>query len=176
MVSTGPNGRKEGLYLVRDSLRIPGSFVLTIWALNQVHHFQIVGHGEGWFSVDNGPLFEGIDQLIIHYKVVADGLPSKLQKFIIGTPPPLWAVSKREDTEYHKAARNGDVGLLKQLLSRQSSGSYLAVNSPNPDGFTPVHEAAKNGQTEVLRMLLKHNPAVDIGDTTGTTAVQVINP
>ena len=134
LVSSGPNGRKDGLFLVRESYEQSGSFVLTLWALNQVRHFQIVGRGEKCFSIDNGLLLRGINHLMDHYKGLADcGMFSKLTAFVIGAPPPPWAVVKRVDTEYHKAVRNGDVGLLKRLLSQQFSTAYL--NSYNPVGL-----------------------------------------
>ena len=170
-MSTGPIGRREGLFLVRDSLRSPGSFVLTFWAKNQAHHFQIVSHGDGWYSVDNGPLFQGVDELVKHYLVRSDGLPSKLQEFVTGSPLP-GAARRRVDTEYHKAAREGDVVLLRQLLSQQSSVTYL--NSRNPDGSTLVHEAAKRGNVKVLLLLLEHKAEVnEVHDNKGCTALQV---
>ena len=148
---------------------MPGSFVLTMWARSQVHHFQIVGHGNAWYSVDNGPLFQGVDELIKYYLIKSDGLPSKLHEFVIGSPLPL-AARKRVSTEYHQAARKGDVVLLKRLLSQQSS---VSVDSQDPDGATPVHIAATKGDIKVLLLLLDYKPDMNIRDSKGSTALYV---
>lgn len=170
-MSTGPNGRKEGFFLVRDSLKSPGSYVLTFWSQNQVRHLQIVNHNEGWYSLDNGPIFQGVDEVINHYLAKADGLLSKLQDFAIGGPLPH-AARKRVDTDYHRAARIGDVVLLKRLLSQLSSVNCL--NSRSPDGSTPVHEAAKRGYMEVLLLLLEHKPDLnETYDLKGAAAIHV---
>ena len=174
-MSSGPNGRKDGLFLVRESYEQSGSFVLTLWALNQVRHFQIVGHGEKCFSIDNGPLLRGINDVMDQYKGFADceyNMFPKLTAFVVGAPPPPWAVVKTVDTEYHKAVRYGDVGLLKRLLSQQFSTAYL--NFYNPEGFTPVHIAANKGDVEVLLLLLEHKPDLnDTRDSEGHAAIHV---
>lgn len=172
LVTAGPDGRREGLFLVRESLRMPGSFVLTMWARDQVHHFQVVGHGDGWFSVDNGPLFQGLDELVNHYKCRADGLPSQLHDFVIGNQPPMGS-RKRLETDIHRAVNSRDIPTLKRLLSQPSSNSTGTVNSQNADGSTPVHEAAKKGAIDVLEVLLQCKPDLNIRDSKGSTPLQV---
>lgn len=172
LVSSGVGGRREGLFLVRESLRMPGSFVLTMWARNQVHHFQIVGHGDGWFSVDNGPLFQGLDDLVHHYQCRADGLPAQLNDFITGHPPPLSAM-KRLETSLHRAVSNRDVVSVRRALSQQANPSSGSVDSQNGEGSTPVHEAAKKGYVEVLGPLLDHKPDLTIRDSKGSTSLQL---
>ena len=172
LVTTGPDGRREGLFLVRESLRMPGSFVLTMWARNQVHHFQVVGHGDGWYSVDNGPLFQGLDELVNHYKCRPDGLPSQLHDFVVGNQPPLSA-RKRLETEIHRAVNSRDVSLLQRLLSQPTSNQIGSVNSQNAEGSTPVHEASKKGFVGVLEILLHYKPDLNIRDSKGSTALQV---
>ena len=157
---------------MRESLRMPGSFVLTMWARNQVHHFQIVGHGDGWFSVDNGPLFQGLDDLVHHYQCRADGLPAQLNDFITGHPPPLSAM-KRLETSLHRAVSNRDVVSVRRALSQQANPSSGSVDSQNGEGSTPVHEAAKKGYVEVLGPLLDHKPDLTIRDSKGSTSLQV---
>lgn len=166
-MSTGPNGRKEGLFLVRESLGLSGNFALTMWARNQVHHVKIVAHGNGCFSFANGPLHESIDELIHYHRLHVEGLPSNLREFVERIPPP------HSDTECHRAARYGNVELLKQPLAQPHSVTTDAVNSKNVYGSTPVHEAAKNGQVEVLRVFVEHKADLKIQDTDGNTAVQV---
>ena len=173
LLSSGPGGRREGLFLVRESLRMPGSFVLTMWARSQVHHFQIVGHGDSWFSVDNGPLFQGLDELVHHYQVRADGLPAQLHDFVVGGTPPLSA-RKRLETDLHRAVSMKDVTSVKRILAQSAQGGTgSGVNSQSGDGSTPVHEAAKRGLVDILELLLQHKPDFTIRDSKGSTAVQV---
>ena len=174
LLSTGPGGRKDGLFLVRESLRMPGSFVLTLYARHQVHHFQIVGHGDGWFSVDNGPLFQGLDELVRHYRVRPDGLPAQLLDFVVGAPPPL-AARKRLETDLHKAVAGKDASAVRKILSQSPTpqGPGVGVNSQSGDGSTPVHEAAKRGLADILELLLPHKPDFTVRDSKGSTALQV---
>lgn len=172
LITSGPDGKREGLFLVRESMRMPGSFVLTMWARNQVHHFQIVGHGDGWYSVDNGPLFQGLDELIHHYQCRADGLPAQLHNFISGHPPPL-AARKRLETDLHRAVCARDLSAVLRLASQAPSPNSGTVDSQNGEGSTPVHEAAKRGYCEILDSLLDQRPDLTIRDSKGSTALQV---
>ncbi len=172
LVSVGPIGRKEGLFLVRESLRLPGSYVLTMWARNQVHHFQIVGHGDGWFSVDNGPLFQGLDDLIHHYLSRPDGLPAQLNEFIPGNTPPLSSRARKE-TELHRAVINEDLGAILRIMSLPPNDQSGTPESQNGEGSTPIHEAAKRGCVDALDRLLEKSPDVTIRDSKGSTPLQV---
>ena len=165
-------GKPPGFFLVRESVRMPGSFVLTMWAENNVHHFQIVGHGDGWFSVDNGPLFQGLDQLVHHYQHKSDGLPQKLVGFVPGHPPPLSA-RQRVLTTLHKAVATRDSSQVLRILSGPSSFAEGSVNSPNSDGQTPVHEAAKRGYYDIMKILLEQKPDLSVRDSKGSTALHV---
>ena len=166
------HGKPNGYFLVRESLRMPGSFVLTMWAEKTVHHFQIVGHGDGWFSVDNGPLFQGLDELVHHYQVKPDGLPQRLSTFVSGCPPPLSA-RKRMVTSLHKAVANHNYNEVLKLLSTPPSITHGTVDSPNLEGQTPVHEAAKKGYVDILKLLLEQKPDVSLRDSKGATALHV---
>ena len=168
LLSTGAGGKREGLFLVRESLRMPGSFVLTLYSRSQVHHFQILGHGDGWFSVDNGPLFQGLDELVHHYQVRADGLPAQLNDYVVGSAPPL-AARKRLETDLHRAVMGNDKAAVKRLTA-QNVGS---VDSQNGEGSTAIHEAAKRGYVDLLDMLLQLKPNLTVRDSKGSTALQV---
>jgi tyrosine-protein kinase len=172
LLSTGPGGRRDGLFLIRESLRMPGSFVLTLWARGQVHHFQILGHGDGWFSVDNGPLFQGLDELVRHYRVRPDGLPAQLHDFVVGATPPL-AARKRLETDLHKAVVSKDAGTVRRALAAALPGPGSGVNSQSGDGSTPVHEAAKRGLCDILELLLACKPDFTVRDSKGSTALQL---
>lgn len=170
--SSGPSGRREGLFVVRESTRVPGSYVLTMWARGQVHHFQIVGHGDGWFSVDNGPLFQGLDDLVHHYQIQADGLPAQLHDYIIGNAPPLVA-RKRLETELHKATVANDLPAVLRVISQTPTTNSGTVDSQNNEGVTPIHEASRKGYNEILNVLLQQKPDVTIRDSKGATALHL---
>lgn len=167
-------GRKEGLFLVRESTRMPGSFVLTMWATNQVHHFQIVGHGDGWYSVDNGPLFQGLEILIDHYRSRSDGLPANLAEFVKGYTPPSIARARKE-TELHRAVSRKDIRAVMSILALPPNDRMGTPESQNVTGSTPVHEAAQKGYIDILEKLLerKSDHDVTIRDSNGSTPLQV---
>ena len=61
----------QGMFLVRESVHIPGSFVLSLIHNHDTQHFQIsTSPHSGCFSIDNGPQFVGLDQLISFYRLV----------------------------------------------------------------------------------------------------------
>ena len=167
-----PRDKHPGYFLVRESLRMTGSFVLTMWADNNVHHFQIVGHGDGWYSVDNGPLFQGLDKLVHHYQQKPDGLPQKLSGFVPGHPPPL-SSRQRLLTNLHKAVANNSCSQVVRILSGPASLSEGTVDSPNSEGQTPVHEAAKRGYCDIIKVLLEQKPDLSMRDSKGASALHV---
>ena len=170
---TGPD-KPDGFFLVRESLRSQGSFVLTVfWEEQNVQHYQLVNHGDGWFSVDSGPLFQGLDELISHYQNRSDGLPNKLAAtFVLGSLPPLFA-RKRMVTLLHKAVASNSIADVQSLLSSPPSYKQGTVDTLSMEGQTPVHEAAKNGFVGVLKLLLKQKPNLTIRDSKGETALYV---
>ena len=97
-----PGGAKDGTFIVRESISSVGHYVLCLKARKVDHHFQIVNHGDAWFSIDNGPVFQGLDDLIHHYSQRADGLPTQLRTFVPGMPPPA-TTRKRLETDLHAA-------------------------------------------------------------------------
>ena len=57
------------MFLVRESISLPGGFVLSLIHKGSPQHFQInTSPNSGCFSIDNGPPFVGLDQLINFYR------------------------------------------------------------------------------------------------------------
>ena len=89
--------KSDGLFLIRESLSSKNSFVLCIWANSQTHQFRICSLRDGYYSIDNGPSFHGIDTLIEHYRNNSDGLPCLLNFHVVGTIPPSEILRKNDN-------------------------------------------------------------------------------
>ncbi|KAJ4957823.1 hypothetical protein NE237_024934 [Protea cynaroides] len=64
---------------------------------------------------------------------------------------------KRGDSEFHLAARTGNLTRLKDILQGCGGGSLNELLSrPNLDGETALYTAAENGHVLVVKELLKH--------------------
>lgn len=97
------HGRSEGLYLVRESTRTPGGFVLSCIAAGTLQHY-IIGKYGGQFGIDDGPKFNTLEDLIGYYQTTIDRLPTRLIKAC-----PAQAVVARapEQYEVRRARRAG---------------------------------------------------------------------
>ena len=162
-------GKKEGLFLVRESKQVPGDYVLSLWNCNQASHFQIQRRGDIYFSIDDGPVFHGLDSLIDYYRENPDGLPMRLSQYCIGKPPPTSARRIGFQTTLHKACIDGDVRLVQRLLRENP----LDVNARNENGRTPLHLAAVKGSDEITKLLLQCSADPRCRDNNGHTALMV---
>ena len=58
----------DGIFLVRESLTLPNSYVLSVLFNNEFYHYQIQQHGEdAFFSIDSQCIQHGLDYLIEFY-------------------------------------------------------------------------------------------------------------
>ncbi|XP_066920050.1 tyrosine-protein kinase HTK16-like [Clytia hemisphaerica] len=69
------NGLINGSFLIRNSIKCHGYYVLSLVCEKKVFHFQIQSRADRWFYIDDGPLFETLPHLVDHYLQYADGLP-----------------------------------------------------------------------------------------------------
>eukprot|EP00283_Hemiselmis_rufescens_P016571 CAMPEP_0173456216 /NCGR_PEP_ID=MMETSP1357-20121228/55651_1 /TAXON_ID=77926 /ORGANISM="Hemiselmis rufescens, Strain PCC563" /LENGTH=113 /DNA_ID=CAMNT_0014423409 /DNA_START=1 /DNA_END=339 /DNA_ORIENTATION=+ len=74
--------------------------------------------------------------------------------------PPLKAT--KLDMELQRAARSGNVKLLRQLLAK---GARLAAQ--DADGWTPLHAAAAEGRAEAVEAICQHDGCYDVNAATG---------
>ena len=121
------DGGREGLFLVRDSSRNPGDYVLSLCSQGQALHFVIKHNGDYYYSIDDGPVFRGLEALIYHYKLNSDGLPCKLFSHCLGKPPPKAQFDKIDSMSsipLMEAARNGDELTVKALLAAGADGKF----------------------------------------------------
>lgn len=148
------SARVEGSFLVRVSTSSPGDYVLSLVCGGQILHFQIKHQGECYFSIDDGPLFMGLDEVVKHYTSQADGLPICLTR-VCARPDYGAADAAQANTPLHTACMHGQA--LKSVLKGD-------VNKVNSLGRTALHEACRAGQEAAVRELLAYrgSPAVDV--------------
>ncbi|KFM82829.1 Growth factor receptor-bound protein 14, partial [Stegodyphus mimosarum] len=83
-------GTVDGVFLVRESRRNPGSFVLSYVYNHKVHHCQIFPVDEKdqlCYSLDNGRTkFYDLLQLVEFYQLNLGSLPTKLTHFLVHRP------------------------------------------------------------------------------------------
>jgi ankyrin repeat protein len=72
----------------------------------------------------------------------------------------------RSSSVLHDAAKKGDVGEVRRLLSEGAS-----VNAKDSAGGTPLIWATVNGHLETVKCLIAENAAVDSEDNNGQTAL-----
>ncbi|XP_031568891.1 tyrosine-protein kinase HTK16-like [Actinia tenebrosa] len=161
------HGKREGLFLVRKSHTVPGDYVLSLWNCNQALHFQIQCRGDIYFSIDDGPVFHGLDSLIEYYRENADGLPIRLVQNCAGSPPPASARKHGIQTRLHQACMDRNEVLVRRLLRENP----LDVNARNENGRTPLHLAALVGDDEIVFLLLQCNADPRCRDNNGHTVL-----
>ncbi|CAM9431663.1 unnamed protein product [Choristocarpus tenellus] len=71
------------------------------------------------------------------------------------------------DTELHKAAHNGDLGKVKELIET----GEVDVNAPGAAERRPLHRAAGGNNVEIMNYLLEKGAPVDQVDKSGRTAL-----
>ena len=169
--SQARNHHRDGCFLVRDCSSAPGDFVISILAHNQILHYQVHCNGDNRFSVDDGPVFQGLETLISHYQVTSDGLPCRLTTFCRGSLPPPQALKFGIDTPLHKACHDGNTAQTVKLLSEMYS--HQQVDARNEQGLSPLQIASGRGHEEIILLLLNYGADVKAASSSGTTALQV---
>ncbi|XP_070538021.1 tyrosine-protein kinase HTK16-like [Ptychodera flava] len=145
------NGMSEGLFLIRESATVEGDFVLSLVHNVQPQHFQIQRLTDCFLQIDEGPVFQGLDQLVKHYSQSANGLSTKLGKFCKGSLPPSHLRRFGRTTPLHRAVTEGEVGLVRDILQ---DPYCVDVDARNKSGKTALHDAAYNGYDEIANLLL----------------------
>jgi len=139
---------KPGTYLIRRSTSEPDNYTLTLRG-EEVIHYQIHNHGECWFSIDNGPMFLGLDDMVDHYSAVPDGLPS-----VLIAPFPKKCNNERKadpgkgNSPLHYACFKGEVTKIRGLTKEHAT-------KKNYWGRTPMHEAVRGNSIPAAKELVK---------------------
>ena len=167
-------GKQDGLFLVRESTNAPGSFVLSLWNDHTAFHYQIRNHGHCRFSIDEGPLFPGLDTLVNYYRDQAGGLATKLVRCCVGRPPPPStcqgpSITVELGRNLHRACETGDETEVSRLLQDPN----INIEFMNEEGATSLHTACKKGHFRVVTILLDYNANVNSRDNEGRTPLMV---
>lgn len=140
---------RPGVYLIRLSSSEPDNYTLSLRCDYEVVHFQVHNHGECWYSIDNGPMFIGLQDLVEHYSAVADGLPlvlrepySKVLDYARMRDP------GRGNSRLHEACFNVD---LRGMQQHATAANMAAVNGW---GRSPLHEAVRSDNVQSVQALL----------------------
>lgn len=163
---------RDGCYLIRDCSSAPGDYVLSLWNKNQVMHFQVHCLGDNKFSIDDGPIFNGLDSLTAHYRTNPDGLPCKLTSFCQGRMPPLNTLKYGKETKLHTLCAKKDHNAIRQLL--QNSEVKRDINSRNMQGDTALHIACNLHDDKTASLLLYAGASTAVSDSLGKTPVQIV--
>jgi tyrosine-protein kinase len=172
LLSSAGQALREGYFLVRESTHRSGDFVVSVVIKGEIQHFQVLHRGDAWYSIDNGPVFQGLDELVKHYQASSNGLPIPLGQPVLGQAPPSHTL-KRYNTELHRAVLSGNADHVRTILTGSKNTGLGTAVSRNEDGSTPLHLAAEKGDPELVEVLLKHGADTSIRDSTGTTALHV---
>lgn len=168
------HGKHDGLFLVRESTSSPGSFVLSVWKDHQASHYQILHHGHSRFSIDEGPVFAGLDTLINYYCEQAEGLPTKLTRYVVGRPPPpsicqTPRISVELGRSLFRACEGGDEGDVRRVLQDPN----VNIETMNEDGATALHLSCQKGYVGIVSLLVDYNADVNSRDKEGRTPLMV---
>lgn len=159
------------IFLVRESLTLPNSYVLSVIYNNEFYHYQIQQHGEdAFFSIDSQSIQHGIDFLIDFYRRETSNLCTKLDYFVRKSPPPTNLCRSGKANLLHRATKANNLNVVKEILTT----SYRNFDAKDENGMTAVHIAAINKvNPEILKLLIEKGAALNSRDSKGNTAMHV---
>jgi len=116
-------GSRNGLFLIRDSSQKSCDYVLSVCHDGQPYHFQIQLYSGGsqkeCYFIDDGPIFQGLMQVVEYYRTKSDGLPTKLNDYVpIGQ---------------HIVQRLSDSGVVPKVIAREGAVPSRSRGATNGD-------------------------------------------
>lgn len=120
------NGMREGIFLVRESTKRAGDYVLSVFNAPKVQHFIIVNE-DGVYSIDDGPKHHSLPELINYYVTTTDRLPTRLVTPIRRTAASK--VHKPESYEQVWEAGNSDQAQFGTQLTMGKGSSLRSQDS-----------------------------------------------
>lgn len=73
--------------------------------------------------------------------------------------------SKKWTTLFTRAASNGDVAKVKEMLSDEGIRQHIDINARDNDGTPPLIYAACFGKTEIAKILIEAGAQIDVQDS-----------
>ena len=144
-----------------------GDFILSMYFDRKYHHFQISSDRCGYFSIDNGPVKIGLDEIVKFYKEAANGLPS-----VLGVPcpdgklPPLCSICYGFSNVIHRYIRDSKPAKAKEVIEHQDCPD---LNARDEEGNTALHLAVDTDQQDLISLLLERGASPDRPDKDGYT-------
>lgn len=156
---------EDGTFLIRECNSAIGDFVLTLLHQETVCHYQIRRHGgDAFFSIDDKvKILHGLESLVEFYQMAANGLPTKLTKFIKKELPPNDARRHGNTNLLHRATKENNATIVGELLKC----GYRNVDAKNQDGQTALHLAAIYSDLAILKLILATDVNVNCMDAFG---------
>ncbi|CAG9816444.1 unnamed protein product [Phaedon cochleariae] len=161
------DGRKHGLFLVRDSNSSTGDYVLSVYHNDQVSHFQIRRHTEdAFFSIVENLKFHGLEVLIEYYTATPNALSEDLvlTEYIEKYPPPHDSRRRGRTNLLHRSTDQGNYTVVSELLKTD-----YPHDAKNQDGQTAAHLASLAGKNDILSKLIESGSSVNLRDSAGCT-------
>lgn len=107
-------GKKDGLFLLRESTASAGSYALSMCHNNKIIHYHIQRHSDGTVAIEDGKKFPGPVELIHHHHTCLDGLLSKLTdpcNRLPGVPPKTYSGANQEHIKDAAIAAMASMGI-----------------------------------------------------------------
>ncbi|XP_070000125.1 tyrosine-protein kinase HTK16 isoform X2 [Penaeus vannamei] len=120
------NISKPGHFLLRQSTRKLGTYVLTLFYQEQVYNYEVSQEGELVF-IDDGPYFTSLESMINHYSRFMDGLPCRL---LTPVPPPQPLPEHEIPIQGPPVSHNNKLG----TPLTHSQESFDMCKTPSPSG------------------------------------------
>lgn len=161
----------DGIFLVRESLTLPNSYVLSVIYNNEFYHYQIQQHGEdAFFSIDSQCIQHGLDFLIEFYRKESSNLCTKLEKYVRGSLPPTNLCRSGKANLLHRATKANNLNVVSEILT----SSYRSFDAKDEQGMSAVHIAAIHKvNPEIMKLLIEKGAAVMSRDSDGNTPMHV---
>lgn len=95
--------------------------------------------------------------------------------FVQGQPPPIAARRLGATNTLHRACKQGNLEIVKKILSPDTLLNRPDVNGKDAYGLTALHEASFFGHDDIVRLLIKAGAHVLARDTNGATALHRVS-
>ena len=103
------------------------------------------------------------------WAAIVEAVGEESAKVLVGS------VDKVGDSVFHKIGRQGNVGLLEDVMGLVGGNGADELGVKNAKGRTPVHEAACYGQADVLEIMVGACPGlVDVEDGEGKSPLYYV--